>query len=277
MDATDKLFRRDGTEYTGAVARDDKGKPFFTYRRPCSRCGGAGGSDRWAHTGWTCYECGGARFTGPVTEKLYTVDQLAKLNATRDKRNAKKAAQAAVRAAAQEAERNANRAAFIENNKPLFEIAAGLGDEFVDNMIAECVARVRLSENQVVLIVRKLVQAAVKAQGAYADAVGVRREFSCKLEKFFDWSNTDGFPKFYKYCHIMRDDSGNVVKYVGSKLLGGVSWKRHGYGDTEIVVDRDAVLTFKATVTEHVDYKGEKQTIVSRPALIDSTPESEAL
>lgn len=26
---------------------------------PCGRCGGAGGSERWRYTGWTCYRCGG--------------------------------------------------------------------------------------------------------------------------------------------------------------------------------------------------------------------------
>ncbi len=32
----------------------------------CTRCGGAGGSDRWAETGWTCYQCKGSGRYGKV-------------------------------------------------------------------------------------------------------------------------------------------------------------------------------------------------------------------
>lgn len=33
----------------------------------CTRCGGAGGSDRWADTGWTCYQCEGSGRYGKVS------------------------------------------------------------------------------------------------------------------------------------------------------------------------------------------------------------------
>ncbi len=33
----------------------------------CTRCDGAGGSDRWADTGWTCYQCGGSGRYGRVS------------------------------------------------------------------------------------------------------------------------------------------------------------------------------------------------------------------
>jgi hypothetical protein len=36
----------------------------------CSRCGGAGGSEAWRHTGWTCYQCGG-RGKWPGTRRDY--------------------------------------------------------------------------------------------------------------------------------------------------------------------------------------------------------------
>ena len=39
--------------------RTDKNGTKYYANYTCPRCGGAGGSDKWAFTGWTCYECGG--------------------------------------------------------------------------------------------------------------------------------------------------------------------------------------------------------------------------
>lgn len=46
--AAKAAFRKFESEYVGAGYDDD-----------CGRCGGAGGSDAWRGTGWTCYDCGG--------------------------------------------------------------------------------------------------------------------------------------------------------------------------------------------------------------------------
>lgn len=60
----------------------------------CRKCGGAGGADAWIHTGWTCYRCGG---TGedphPDVYKEYTPEYQAKLDQQRAKREAKKQAE----------------------------------------------------------------------------------------------------------------------------------------------------------------------------------------
>ena len=36
--------------------RTDKNGTKYYANYTCPRCGGAGGSDKWAFTGWTCYE-----------------------------------------------------------------------------------------------------------------------------------------------------------------------------------------------------------------------------
>lgn len=60
----------------------------------CPRCGGAGGADQWAYTGWTCYECGGSgRTERPQVWKEYTPEYEEKLNAQREKRAEKKLAE----------------------------------------------------------------------------------------------------------------------------------------------------------------------------------------
>jgi hypothetical protein len=38
---------------------DRNGTKYFLIDKPCDRCGGAGGADKWKPTGWTCYKCGG--------------------------------------------------------------------------------------------------------------------------------------------------------------------------------------------------------------------------
>lgn len=40
-----------------------------TRHAPCNRCGGAGGSQAWAYTGYTCYRCGGH---SPMTFEIIT-------------------------------------------------------------------------------------------------------------------------------------------------------------------------------------------------------------
>lgn len=78
------LYTRTGTEFNGTINANEKGKPQGTSIEPCSRCGGAGGSQAWAFTGYTCYQCGGKnsmRFH-VRTFPLYTQEQLTKMDSS---------------------------------------------------------------------------------------------------------------------------------------------------------------------------------------------------
>lgn len=62
----------------------DKNGTKYYANYACPRCGGAGGSDAWAYTGWTCYECGGTgKAIKPRIFKEYTPEYKAKLDARR--------------------------------------------------------------------------------------------------------------------------------------------------------------------------------------------------
>lgn len=75
-------------KFTRLVRVDKNGTKVFEDWR-CSRCGGAGGADKWALTGWTCFECGGSGLRNkPVIFKEYTPEHQAKLDAQRAKRQA---------------------------------------------------------------------------------------------------------------------------------------------------------------------------------------------
>jgi hypothetical protein len=53
------------------------------------------------------------------------------------------------------------------------------------------------------------------------------------------------------YIHILTEGEGNAVVYKGSKKLTG---------------EKGETITFKATIKEHGERDGVKQTILSRPA-----------
>src|SRR5208282_2709867 len=150
------LLYRDGREFTGTPQTNEKGKPFTSHVDRCSRCGGAGGSDKWAHTGWTCYQCGGTGKGSLVVSKLYTAEQLAKLNATRDKKNAVKEATRVAAQAVKDAHRAAYRETFKLNNNILFARAAQLNDEFINTMVAQCIERTSITVPQIELIEKHL-------------------------------------------------------------------------------------------------------------------------
>lgn len=67
--------------------RTDKNGTKIYHDYTCQRCGGAGGCDNWAYTGWNCYECGGTgEARKPQVVKVYTPEYRAKLDERAKKR-----------------------------------------------------------------------------------------------------------------------------------------------------------------------------------------------
>lgn len=81
----------DGYKYKvrGHFRQIDENRAIVSATKSCSRCGGAGASDKWLHTGRTCYDCQGTGLGRNVEVKLYAPMKLAHLNALRDKRRDK--------------------------------------------------------------------------------------------------------------------------------------------------------------------------------------------
>lgn len=117
---TNHLYDRQGAVRVPNAVTGKTKAPAYSYQSACYRCGGAGGADKWAHTGWTCYLCGGSGRGSIQVARLYTAVELAKLNDRADKVAAARQAKALAAAAALEAERLLRRDAFIAEN------AAGL-------------------------------------------------------------------------------------------------------------------------------------------------------
>lgn len=83
------------------------------------------------------------------------------------------------------------------------------------------------------------------ATSNWISTVGKREEFTLNVRHVISMSGLYGM----SYIHIMNDDAGNVVIYKGTNCLG----------------DKGARVTVKATVKEHGERDGVKQTIISRP------------
>lgn len=246
-----KLFTRSGTEYTGEVKNNAKGKPTYTYKVSCNRCCEIDGQRMWimglengrpySHTGFDCWTCGNTGFTSIKTAPLYTADQLAKLNATADKRNAVKAAKQAEILAQHQAAQDA----FVELHKPFFSALDSLTGEFWTRFRNDMLNRMKApSERQLALVEGEVAKLQQNATSEHFGAVGERVEIKGTMEKVVSIESRFGI----KFINIIRCESGNVAVHMGSYICG-----------------KGESVHIKATIAEHNVRDGVKQTIIQRP------------
>lgn len=92
---------------------------------------------------------------------------------------------------------------------------------------------------------RNIQRLKANAESDHVGSVGDRIEFQATMKFCM------GFDGFYgtTYINTMVDSDGNIFVYKGGKPLG----------------KRGDVISLKATIKEHGDYKGAKQTVINRP------------
>lgn len=102
---------------------------------------------------------------------------------------------------------------------------------------------------------RAEIEAQLKAKSQFVGQVGERISITATVEKiihgegnFGPWTLTG-----------VRDDSGNAYSYFNSISLNEID--ENGFNKRVCVTDK---ITFKATVKDHSEYRGEKQTKLSR-------------
>jgi hypothetical protein len=239
------------------------GAPYIVRQRPCSRCGGAGGSDKWAHTGWTCFDCGGNGRGGTEAVKLYSAEQLEKLNARKAKADAKKAAALAAKQAAVEAEIAARRAAFEAEYGALIKRAQAFAErsEFIADVIGKATDKAALTEAQAAAleaaIARIEATEAKKAASGYVGKVGERITLTVTAERMAAIGTQFGT----MYIASMRDATGNAIVAKGSYIPTTANWNRE---TDRWEIDKETAFTIKATIKAHDTFRDEKQTIVQR-------------
>lgn len=250
----EKLFNRQGVERT-----PNAGNQVYQYVARCSRCGGMGGSQAWVMTGYTCYDCGGSGNGLLRTERLYTADRLAKLEAAANKRAAKKAAQQAEENRVEQARRDALRGEFMAREagtlKLVTDLAEWTQDAFWRDLHADLVNRVSISENCAAMIVRKHCeiqqrQAAkekAKAVG-HAGKVGQRIEMRARIVQSKFITLVSRFPLVERYLITLETEEGHTLKW----------WTGRPYETGE------DFETMRATVKELGEWQGTPQTTVQR-------------
>ena len=250
-----QLYTRSGTEYTGKVELNAKGKPTYTYDVTCTRCHVVNGQRLWvmgmmngkpySHTGFDCWACGNTGVTGTRTAPLYTAEQVAKLDAAWDKRRATRQAKHQAEQARVAKELDEKLAAFKAEHAEFCRDLSGLAGEFWNGFRDSFYKRLQApTERQIAIVKGEVAKLQLNATSSYIGAVGDRIEIVGTIERVITTESFYGI----KHINIIRCNDGNVVLYRGN-YIGG----------------KDDAVHIMATVAEHTEYNGVKQTIVQRP------------
>lgn len=265
-----ELFRRSGAEFTGRALKNAKGRPYFVEQLSCMRCGGAGGHEKWRFSGFVCYGCGGDGKGKVEVVKLYTAAELAKLNAARDAAHARKAAKLAAEVEARRAEFLAANGATLDAARPYVSDSTVLA-----SIIAQADAMMKLSDAQretigkcVAAVVAKRERdakfAAQRAASCHVGSVGEALTISADVTFARRFESQFGT----MYVIGLRDAAGNALVYKGSNFLGMSGIEDDYRGNPNV---RGWRVEMVATVKEHGERDGEKQTIIARPRKVVAT------
>lgn len=247
-----ELFFRSGSSIGNARVHTDGKRRFVVVQDPCMRCGGPGFWSGWRQDGGKCYRCGGFGKEQPRNEPVYDAEKLAVLQAAQAKRDEKKAAKQAAAEAAARAKIDAAAEQFSAANPGLIEWLRAKRGDFFESLSEQFAKRGSLSDAQVAALVRIRAQdaerAATGSASQHVGVVGDRHRFVLCVRIVRSFESMYGMI----YLHVCDDQDGNVVVYKGSKELAA----------------RGETVTVDATVTEHGEREGTKQTIIKRPKIV---------
>lgn len=267
-------FTSAGVEYTGPVHSIDEKKRTAKYEvpYPCSRCGGHGGSEKWAYTGFTCFECGGLGYrnrTRSVT--VYSPDRYAKLESARARRAATLAAKKAQDAEAlakirQEA--HARHVAAFEEAHPGFADRLRSyveSNEFLADLYTKLTeSRGWLTDAQVAAAETAMERVERARATRYVEAnIGERVTLTLTVERVIIPDSTGYYSIPPSWTYICRDSEGRAIIYRGRSEAMPLK------GETAKVV---------ATVKGFNVFRETRQTAIMRPkrAKQQSTGQPEA-
>ncbi len=267
----EQLFTRLGAPATPNAMR--KGKPVLVYNRKCWRCGGLGYAEKWRHTGLTCYRCGGNGID-PVqgVDKLYTAEQVEKLDARKARLDAKRAAQRAERERVEQQRRDTERAEIISEFADLLsridaELEHGSSDilESVRDRIRDQAREP--TERQLTVAEKIMADRAAERQrraaARHVGEIGKRMDFELTL-LYCSVHQTGSFPSIYSCWSLFTDANGCKI---ASKTPPWTLGLRRNPGTDDF--DTGQTIKVKATVVKHEhDKRGEPLTYINRPKVI---------
>lgn len=268
-----QFFDRSGSPVSAipSTINLSKGSAAYKHRPVCGRCGGAGGSEAWRHTGWTCYQCQGIGLLDARLDRCYTAEKLAALNAARDARNEKKRAAreakaaAAARAAEEKLEQRLAADALLRDIK---EMAESLNDGFIADLWEQVSKRDReLTDSQREAAERSIqrirerraeraAREALDQTAGFVGSEGERIEIDGTLEFVREYMATafNGFTVERRAVIKIRQGSDVLVWF--TKARGDMSEGKVG-----------ARVVGKATVKKHERRDDVPQTVITRAKL----------
>ena len=260
--------------------RTDRNKTRYFSDSTCPRCGGRGIIDAYAYIdGGKCYECGGSGHTSHSTIiKVYTPEHAAKLAAQREAR-AKKAEEERRAKAIMERSAKLEHLGFgVENGEWVIYRVVGntypIKDElkakgFHFNPVVGWYSGAPYDEHQC----QRMTEDEVLTDSVFIEwkdkedispilydnihkekdpsewqgEVGARLEICAKVEKIISFDGRFGVTNL----HMLRDDRGNVYKWSTQKSL-----------------EEGKEYILRATIKDHEEYKGVKQTVITRASVV---------
>lgn len=254
---TEQLYFDGGTPLSAdQMARVEDGK--LDTAEPCSRCGGAGGSNHWP--GFTCFRCGNRnsqRFEY-VTRAVYTQAGLDALQAERDaawEREQRRVAQAEEH----RRQRFMQWVSFDDATQAIYyDLMAYEGrSEFLQQMRDMMEHHERLTGDQYTAARRVLDEEKAKAEAnALSSHVGTVGERLTGLEVTVDFTKViEPANRNWSSSVLvrMRDADGNVFVTFST---AGWAWE----------VEKGDTVRIRGTVKAHDTYEGTAQTTLTRTA-----------
>lgn len=257
--------------------RTDKNGTKIYHDYTCPRCGGRGGSEAWKFTGWTCYECGGTgKAQKPRVIKEYTPEYRAKLDAQAAKRREKKIAKAQAEKGAKQAEWKQSwgfvndriYVVSIENGYDLKDGIKEAGGRFngvagwyfsepheefntveitAEEALIECDVWGNLDWRS---DIRETVKSKLPAEpeSEYIGQEGEKVDLEVTHVHTGSFDSHFGYMERTTWVHTFKDAAGNILVWKTGSCSGFDSDK----------------LRIKGTIKEHSEYKGVKQTVLTR-------------
>jgi hypothetical protein len=259
-----KFFFRHGGEVAEAElanvrvgARGESGD--LVVREDCGRCGGNGWIWCFGHVeGGICFGCRGAR-TFVRTKRVYTEDKLEKLNAAKEKRTFRKAEE---RRAREETAAKAFNAEIAEAGRSalVYRIKAATGNGFLADLAAKLEKGWMLSDKAFDTADRVITEnderAKTNAASEHVGEVKERIDFEAEVVGVFGTEGHWGHTDIIK----LRDTGGNLFTWFASVHTG---------------VERGARVAVRGTVKKHGEFKGTKETVLTR-CVVTTIEEREA-
>lgn len=270
----------------------DKNGTHVFYDCTCSRCGGTGVIPYYGHIDHgVCFKCGGSGVGSNEEIKVFTDEYGAKLKALRAAR-AEAKRQKLIDESGEWNKKWLEREGFnaegttylvlgntfeikeeLKANGAKFDYQLGwhIADPMHYDVVSlhieqvayyDSIGRLEYESNYIEIenLVKKLKEDAeqeLKAKrgehiSEHIGTVGERRDFVCKLVGHFTYETHYSYYGETNHIYKFADENGDIIVWNTS------SWLEEGKDE----------YRFKATIKEHSEYEGEKQTVVIRPKFI---------